>query len=125
MPKGFGFVRQTQAESAARSGSGSLWAGQLVFKIPEDGGVEIVRFIKNDGEFVHSARHHQVPVEGRNYPDLVPCIAQDDDGNVTDDACPGCERDLALKYKGYVTLIWRDGPVYKKDGQGNVSRQRR
>lgn len=125
MAKGFGFVNRAKAESAASGGGSSLWFGHLIFKLPGDGDVAFGRFIPcgedEDGDaYVEGAWHHQVPVEGRNWPDQVPCIAQDEDGNRTDDDCPGCERDLPLKFKGFALLIWRDGPVYKKDEKGQV-----
>lgn len=119
MPKGFGFVNKAAAETAAKGGS-SLWGGKLIFKLPNDGDKAVVRFVEIDDEHVYGAWHHQVPVEGRSWPDLVVCIAQDEDGNHTDDACPGCERDLPLKFKGYTALIWRDGPVYKTDDKNKI-----
>lgn len=119
MAKGFGFVKTAAAASAAKGGN-SLWAGKLIFKLPSSGDQAVVRFVENEGDFVHGAWHHEVPVEGRAWGDLVPCIAQDEEGNRTDDPCPGCERDLPMKFKGYITLIWRDGPVYKTDEKGKV-----
>ena len=119
MPKGFGFVNKASAEQAAKGGS-SLWGGKLIFRLPEDGDKAVARFVEIEDEFVHSAWHHEVPVEGRAWGDMVPCIAQDEDGNHTDDPCPGCENDLPMKFKGYVALIWRDGPVYKTDDKGKI-----
>lgn len=120
MPRGFGFVNRAAAESAARGGS-SLWAGKLIFKLPKDGDQAVVRFVPDeDGEFVFGAWHHEVPVEGRAWGDMVPCIAQDEDGNRTTDDCPGCDADLPMKFKGFVKLIWREGPVYKTDEKGKV-----
>lgn len=120
MPKGFGFVDKARKESAARGGN-SIWGGKLIFKLPDDGDTADVRFVDDEeGEFVFGAWHHEVPVEGRAWGDLVPCIAQDEDGNKTDDECPGCENDLKLKFKGYILLIWRDAPVYKKDEAGKL-----
>lgn len=119
MAKGFGFVNEA-AKQTQGSGS-SLWGGKLIFKLPDDGDTANVRFLPDeDGEYVFGAWHHEVPVEGRAWGDQVPCIAQDEDGNRTDDDCPGCEADLKMKFKGYILLIWRDGPVYKKDEQGKV-----
>lgn len=118
MPKGFGFVNRAAAETASRGGS-SWWAGKLIFKLA-DGDAAEVRFVEIDDDFVHSAWHHEVPVEGRAWGDMVPCIAQDEDGNHTTDDCPGCEADLPMKFKGYIGLIWRDGPVYKTDEKGKV-----
>jgi hypothetical protein len=120
MARGFGFVDRAVAETKAKGGN-SLWAGKLIFRLPGDGDEAIVRFVPDDdGEFVYGAWHHEVPVEGRAWGDLVPCIAQDEDGNRTEDECPGCEQDLPMKFRGFVKLIWRDGPVYKTDDKGKV-----
>lgn len=121
MAKGFGLASKVSAENASKGGN-SLWGGKLVFKLPDDGDTAIMRFIPCDdeGNYAASARHHEVPVEGRNWPDLVPCIAQDEDGEMTNDPCPGCEHDLPLKFKGYILGIWRDGPVYKKNEKGRL-----
>ena len=120
MARGFSFVKRASAEQAARGGS-SLWGGKLIFKLPEDGDTAVVRFIPDeDGEYIFASWHHEIPVEGRAWGNLVPCIAQDEDGNHTNDDCPGCEADLPMKFKGYVRMIWRDGPVYKTDEKGAI-----
>jgi hypothetical protein len=119
MAKGFGFVKSA-AEKSQKSGGNTLWAGRLIFKLPSSGDEAIGRFVEVEDSFVHAAWHHEVPVEGRSWGDMVPCIAQDEDGERTDDPCPGCEADLPMKFKGYVLLIWRDAPVYKKDNEGKL-----
>lgn len=121
MAKGFGLSKKVNAENASKGGP-SLWGGKLAFKLPEDGDTAIVRFIPCDdeGNYPASARHHEVPVEKRNWPELVPCIAQDEDGDPTDDDCPGCENDLDMKFKGYILLIWRDAPVYKRNDKKRI-----
>ncbi len=118
MPKGFGFVNKASQEQAAKGGS-SLWGGKTIFKL-ENGEKTDARFVEIEGDFVHSAWHHEIPVEGRAWGDLVPCIAQDEEGNHTDDPCPGCDAGLQLKFKGYIALIWRDGPIYKRDDANRV-----
>lgn len=115
MARGFSFVQGQKQARAARSGGASAFAGKLLFKLA-DGDVENIRFIADeDGEVVYGAIHHEVPVEGRAWGDNVVCIAQDDEGNQTDDPCPGCESDLKIKDRYYVHVLWKDAPVYKRD----------
>lgn len=116
MAKGFGFANKTRNERKARSGGSSAFSGKLVFKLPDDGDTGTVRFVEDeDGEIVNGCYVHDVPVEGRPYPDMVTCIAQDDEGNDTDDPCPGCEKDLKRKERFFVQVVWYEAPVYKTD----------
>lgn len=121
MAKGFGFVQKSAQERKARMGGSSVFAGKQIFKLPSDGDVGVVRFIPDeDGDFIYGARHHEVPREGQAWGDLVPCIAQDEDGNVTDDACPGCENDLKMKDRFFALVLWKEAPVYKTDDKGKI-----
>lgn len=110
MPRGFSGVRQASADIESRrgpSGPGALW-----FRL-SDGEEVVVRFLEQDDD-IHWAMMHEVPVEGRAWGRDVPCIDQDKDGT----PCPGCERDLPRKFKGYINLIWQDAPLFKRDQQG-------
>lgn len=116
MAKGFGFANKTRNERKARSGGSSAFSGKLIFKLPDDGDTGTVSFFPDDdGEIVNGCYVHEVPVEGRPYPDLVTCIAQDDEGNETDDPCPGCEKDLKKKERFFVQVVWYEAPLYKTD----------
>lgn len=121
MAKGFSFVKKSGQERKARMGGSSVFAGKAVFKLPNDGDKGVVRFLPDeDGDFIYGARHHEVPREGQPWGDLVPCIAQDEDGNVTDDACPGCENDLKMKDRFFALVLWKDAPVYKTDDKNKI-----
>lgn len=121
MAKGFSFVERSGQERKARMGGSSVFAGKQIFKLPSDGDKGVVRFIADeDGDFIYGARHHEVPREGQAWGDLVPCIAQDEDGNVTDDSCPGCENDLKMKDRFFALVLWKDAPVYKTDDKGKI-----
>lgn len=116
MAKGFSFAQRARD---ARPQYNSAWAGKLIFGLG-DGEHAIVRFLEQEDEVIWGAWHHEIPVEGRSWGYDVLCLAQDDEGNRTDDACPGCEQDLKLKEKYFVKLLWKDGPVYKKDDDGKL-----
>jgi hypothetical protein len=121
-------------DSQPRGGGTNLFTGPrgaLYFKIP-DGGQALVRFLHEGDDFPTWCWVHKVPGPGRQYPDDVVCINQDDDGNETGAPCPGCERDVERKFKGWTQLIWHASdeampngqlryeqpPVYAKDEKG-------
>jgi len=112
MPRGFGGVRQASAESQQRRNSGgpnALW-----FRISA-GQETVARFLEQD-EDIFWAMMHEVPVEGRSWGKDVPCLDQDGEGS----PCPGCERNLPRKFKGFINLIWHDAPVFKRDEQNKM-----
>jgi hypothetical protein len=116
MPRGFGGVRQASAEVEARRSSGGPSA--LWFRI--DAGEEaIVRFLEQDDD-IFWCKMHEVPVDGRNFGRDVACCNQDDDGT----PCPGCERDLPRKFKGFINLIWDNAPVFKKNSEGRLEKDK-
>ena len=117
MPRGFGAVRQASAELEARRTSGP-GAGALWFRL-KSGEEAIVRFLEQDDD-VACCQCHEVPVEGRQWGRDVPCLDQERDGT----PCPGCERDLPRRFKGWVNLIWFDAPVFKRDSENKIVKDR-
>lgn len=112
MPRGFSGVRQASADVESRragSGPSALW---FRLKSGED---TIVRFLEQDDD-IFWAMMHEVPVEGRQYGRNVVCLDQDKEGN----PCPGCERDLPRKFRGFINVIWFDAPVFKRDSEGKL-----
>lgn len=114
MPRGLSGVANA-AEKVSRNGGGG--GGQLYFKLGP-GESTVVRFLEQ-GDDVAWAWCHEVPVEGRSWGDAVPCLDQDDNG----EPCPGCERDMARKFKGWINLIWEDAPVFKRDAENKLVRE--
>jgi hypothetical protein len=116
MPRGFQGVRQASAEVEARRSSGgpnALW-----FRLDE-GEEAIVRFLEQ-GDDIFWCYTHEVPVEGRNFGRDVVCCNQDEDGT----PCPGCEQGLPRRFKGFINLIWDKAPVFKKDSEGKLIKDR-
>lgn len=112
MPRGFEGVRRTSAEIQARreaAGPSALW-----LRI-NDGEEAIVRFLEQDDD-IYWCNVHDVPVADRKYGKDVPCCNQKNDGTL----CPGCERDLPRKFKGFINVIWFDAPVFKKDSENKL-----
>lgn len=108
MPRGFEGVRRASADIEARRQSSS-GQGALYFRL-KAGEETVVRFLEQ-GDDIFWAMMHEVPVEGRSWGKDVPCLDQEKEGT----PCPGCERDLPLRFKGYINVIWSDAPVFKRD----------
>jgi hypothetical protein len=115
MPKGFGGVRQASAEVESRRGSGK---SALFFKLAAGQETE-VRFLEQDDDVAYCYVHY-VPVEGRAWGRPVACLDQEKDGT----PCPGCERGMDRKFLGYINLVWFDAPVYKRDTEGKIVKDR-
>jgi hypothetical protein len=116
MPRGFKGVREASAEVEAKRGSGG--PGALYFRL-KAGEEAVVRFLEQDDDIMWCYMH-EVPVEGRQYGKNVPCLDQEKDGT----PCPGCERDLDRRFKGYINLIWEDAPIFKRDGENKIVKDR-
>ena len=115
MPKGLSGVRSASAELESRRGTGG---GVLWFRL-RNGEETVLRFLEEDEE-IHYAFMHEVPVEGRSFGRNVPCLDQEREGT----ACPGCERELPRRFQGFVNVIWEDAPVFKRDGDNRIVKDR-
>lgn len=112
MPRGFSGVRQASADVEAKRGSGG--PGALYFRL-KAGEEAVVRFLEQDDE-IFWCMMHEVPVENRQWGKNVPCIDQEKDGT----PCPGCEREIDRRFKGFINLIWFNAPVFKRDSEGKI-----
>ena len=116
MPRGFEGVRKASEEVEAKRGSGG--PGALYFRLK--GGEEAkVRFLEQDDDIMWCMMH-EVPVENRNWGKNVPCLDQEKDGT----PCPGCERDMDRRFKGFINLIWFNAPIFKRDGENKIVKDR-
>jgi len=116
MPRGFQGVREQAKAVEAKRGSGG--PGALYFRL-KAGDEALVRFLEQDDD-ISWAMMHEIPVEGRQWGRNVPCLDQAQEG--TD--CPGCERDMDRRFKGFINLIWFNAPVFKRDGEGKIVKDR-
>jgi hypothetical protein len=109
-------VRKASDEIEAKRGSGG--PGALYFRLK--GGDEArVRFLEQD-EDIAWCMMHEVPVENRQWGKNVPCLDQEKDGT----PCPGCERDMDRRFKGFINLIWFNAPVFKRDNENKIVKDR-
>lgn len=113
MPAGFQGVREAAADIERRKSQGGTGDGRLWFKLA-DGESAAVRFLEQ-GEDVHWAWMHEMPPRGKQkWGDNLPCMNTANDGT----HCPKCEAGVARKFVGMINIIWRDGPVFKKNADG-------
>lgn len=114
MPRGFSSIEKA-AKKIEKASSGGV--GNVVrFKLPGDGDEAAVRFLE-EGEDIYWYWYHDFSHVDKNegWKTKVPCLDQEDDG----DPCPGCRERLPRKFQGLINLIWRGGPVFEKDSDGN------
>lgn len=114
-PRGFeGVQRAMQNIEARKAAGGGIGPQPTYFKLPNSGDSAIVRFLEQ-GDEVSWCWTHSIPPRGnQKFGDDVPCRDQEGTGT----PCPGCEQGLYKSFKGFINLIWRDGPVYKRNDQG-------
>jgi len=99
-------------------GGGGGGRGNLWFKLKNDGDTAVVRFLEQDKD-VKWCWMHEVPKEGAQWGDEIPCRDQKRTGQ---ERCPGCEQGLDRSFTGYINLIWRDAPMLQRDGDGRPVR---
>lgn len=114
MSKGFEGIK---SKSEAQKAKQKDWGDRKQFDGPpplyfgiKDGESANVRFLEENQD-VHYADVHEIPVEGRSWGITIPCLDQDAEGL----PCPGCERGMDRKFKGYINVVWFNGPVWKRD----------
>lgn len=111
--RGFSSIEKAAKKvDKATSGVGNV----QYLKLPKDGDEATVRFLEG-GEDVYAYWYHDFSNVDKNegWKTKVPCLDQDDEG----EPCPGCRESLPRKFQGLINLIWRGGPIYKKDDEGN------
>lgn len=119
MPSGFGGIREEAAASRARREAATS-GGSFDYFALEDGETAVVRFLEqgDDRNPIVYCKVHTLPHPDRPYGEDVVCLDQENEG----EPCPACDYEgknqdkiRKRKFKGFINLIWRDGPVYKKD----------
>lgn len=111
--RGFAGVREAVQEREAKMSSGG-GGGTNWFKLKNSGDKAVVRFLE-EGDDVHWVYAHELPPEGnQKWGKNTPCLDQDGDGA----PCPGCEAGLKRKFQGYINLIWRGAPQWKRNAEG-------
>ncbi len=115
MARGFGALASAKEDIQRRKDAGG--GGFIRYFRLSDGETAVVRFLE-EGEDVACGWVHLQKVPGRSFPLQIPCIDQDDEGrrNLGKD-CPGCEKELEIKFRGKINMIQRDAPVQEKVGQ--------
>lgn len=107
MPRGTAAFSKHQQAAEQRQAE---YAGTKADYFGLSGGeVAVVRFLEQ-GEDIAFCNYHRVPMPGREYPQDVACLDQDEVG----EPCPGCQSEhksiRGRSLKGLFNLIWRGGP---------------
>jgi hypothetical protein len=109
MAKGLEGIREAAAEIAARR-QGSGRSGQQWFRI-QAGESATVRFLEQGDDVAWSYAHQLDAKDGQKFGDWEPCLNTNNDGT----PCPGCEQRRPRRVRGFINLIWRDGPIYERE----------
>lgn len=114
MPRGFTQIAKVAEKIKEKSEFEDYGPPVLFLKLPDDQDTAQVRFLEQ-GEEVYGYWYHDFSnIDGSGWKTKVPCLDQDDQ-NVP---CPGCREDLPRKFEGFINLIWRNAPKYKRDAEG-------
>lgn len=117
MPTGSeAFLRKQQAREQQRAAQGGAVIRADWFGIAANT-FAVVRFLE-EGNALTFADVHRVPTSNSPYPQDFICLDNNDDGT----PCPGCQSGVdkirRRVLKGFVNLIWREGPVYERNDYG-------
>lgn len=81
------------------------------------GDICVVRFLEQGNELAYAIMH-KIPTPNSEWGRDVLCLDQNEDGT----PCPFCQSEFkgirGRSTKGFLNLIWRGGPVLKKDENG-------
>lgn len=107
MPRGTAAFNKHQQAAEQRQAE---YAGTKADYFGLSGGeIAVVRFLEQ-GEEIAFCNYHRVPMPGRQYPQDIACLDQDEVGQ----PCPGCQSEhksvRGRSLKGLFNLIWRGGP---------------
>lgn len=125
MPSGAEAFARKSEQKKQSAGGGVAAAGDLnritadFFKITANT-YAVVRFLEQGNDLTF-ADVHRIPAGGR-YPGMFVCVNVNDDGT----PCPACESsdpEISKRSpRGLVSMIWREGPVYKRTDKGWIER---
>lgn len=119
-PRGFESARQAAEAINARKNSGG-GGGVFYLSLPKMNDSAAVRFLEQ-GDEIYWCWAHEVPRSDRSWGDWIAC--RDQDGSNIGE-CPGCDAELTRRFKGYINIIWRNAPVYKRNAEGRLERDSR
>lgn len=89
--------------------------GFIYFRLPNDGDEANVRFISAEAAFCH-----QVTMPNKKYPDWVPSLDQSQPYVDGSSDCPMAQAGLRRALRGWISLVWRDAPLYKRDDDNRM-----
>lgn len=109
---------KVQDASKAIADKASSFSGPrnfIYFRLPNDGDEGNVRFISAEAAYCH-----QVTMQNKKYPDWVPSLDQSQPYVDMTSTCPMAQAGLRRALRGWISVIWRDAPLYKRDDDGRM-----
>jgi hypothetical protein len=121
MGRGFQGVKSAAEDiEKRRSSSGQKSSFAMRFRLKESGEEAVVRFLEQDEDVNWAWVAALPPKDNQRFGEMTPIRDQERDGSVP---CPFQERGITNSFRGWINLIWRDAPVYKRDGDGRLVRE--
>lgn len=114
MSEGFAGVREGVKAAEARRVE---YPKEPRFVLREAGDWAIVRFM-NQGDEFQWTYCHSLPREGSQWGDVTPCVHGKEHSPVK--GCPMCDRGIKRSLRGFMPLIWRGAPVFKRENNKMV-----
>lgn len=123
-------VRQAREEQERRNKANrNDFAGKTLLKVDKDG-EEVIRPLEEGSDFV-GRYFHAIPQVTKNNKRFTKYRICRDQGGRGEEPCPGCEErakiadtqndpTYARRFRFFLNVIWRNGPVYKKDSEGRM-----
>lgn len=119
MTMGFAGIREASQDIERRKASGG---GEFDRRLKIGSGeIVTVRFLEQDDDVAWCWTHQMPPIGNQSFGELLPCLDQRGKG---DTDCPACRADGDVskrRFQGYISVIWRDAPVFAEDN-GRIDR---
>ena len=116
MGQGFASVRDAAAEVQARRESGGNFVRR--FSVGDQQSA-VVRFLEQGDDVNWAWVCKLEPRPGRRFGDYEVTRDQEGKGTVP---CPLAERGIPRQFRGWINVIWRDAPVFKRDDNDRLVR---
>ena len=112
MPQGTTGISKASKDIEARKAAGTSFGPSFLRVKVQSGKSEVVRFLEEGDDIFYAWGAYLEPTGRQRVGNFVVSRDQERNGSV---ACPLVEAEMPIKFKGYINVIWRNGPIYKMD----------